>query len=74
MDHYDVVWRDTTAATWTDEQDVAPDVREARTRSGATRKVVQGRVVGVTADTNFFGVRAVSASGHRSRVILPSRP
>jgi hypothetical protein len=49
-------------------------VREARTRRGGTREIVQGRVEGVTADTNFFGVRAVSASGHRSRVVLPSRP
>ena len=72
--HYEIVWRDTTAATWTDATKVEARTREAVSRSGEKRAIVQGAVLGVTADTNFFGVRAVSASGHRSRVVLPDRP
>jgi hypothetical protein len=74
VDHYDIVWRDTTAPTWSDALEVAPVTREQKLRDGSTREVVQGRVVKVSADTNFFGVRAVSVTGHRSRVVLPSRP
>lgn len=70
---YEVVWRDTTAPTWTDAIRVDHAPREVSTREGR-RTVVQGRVEQVTADTHFFGVRAVSALGHRSRVALPERP
>jgi len=70
---YEIVWRDTTAPTWTDGLAVPPEVREQTTRRG-TRNVVQGVVPAVTADTHFFGVRALSAAGHRSRVVLPERP
>jgi acetylornithine deacetylase/succinyl-diaminopimelate desuccinylase-like protein len=71
---YELVWRDTTAPTWTDSLPVEAVVREQTTRRGTTRMVVQGTAKGVTADTHFFGVRAVSAVGHRSRVVLPERP
>jgi len=71
--NYEIVWRDTTAPTWTDSLPVEAIVREQTTRRG-TRQVVQGTAPGVTADTHFFGVRAVSAAGHRSRVVLPERP
>jgi len=70
---YELVWRDTTAPTWTDSLPIEAVVREQTTRRG-TRSVVQGAAPGVTADTHFFGVRAVSAAGHRSRVTLPDRP
>jgi hypothetical protein len=70
---YELVWRDTTAPTWTDSLPVEAIVREQTTRRG-TRMVVQGSAPGVTADTHFFGVRALSAQGHRSRVVLPERP
>ena len=70
---YELVWRDTTAPTWTDSLAIEAVVREQTTRRG-TRQVVQGTAPGITADTHFFGVRAVSAQGHRSRVVLPARP
>lgn len=70
---YEVVWRDTTAPTWTDHMAVDPTPREVTSR-GVTRTVVQGAVPGVTADTHFLGVRALSAAGHRSRVALSDKP
>lgn len=72
--HYEIVWRDTTEPTWTNASRVESRVREQKLRNGSTRTVVQGTVEGITADTNFFGVRAVSPAGHRSRVVLPRRP
>lgn len=71
---YHIVWRDTTAPTWTHAARIAPTVRQTKLRNGETRATVQGTAEGVTADTCFFGVRSVSAAGHRSRVVLPSRP
>lgn len=71
---YEIVWRDTTAAIWTGAQAVPAVIRVQPARGNRPeRQFVQGKVEGVTADTHFFGVRAVSALGHRSRVALPSR-
>ncbi len=72
---YEIVWRDTTAPLWTGSQAVPAVIRVQPARDRRPeRQVVQGTIEGVTADTHFFGVRAVSALGHRSRVSLPSRP
>jgi len=70
---YEVVWRDTTAATWQHVQAVGPETTVEETRRGP-REAVRATVSGVTADGCFFGVRSVSASGHRSRVVVPERP
>lgn len=71
---YEIVWRDTISPVWTGSQDVEPTVREQKSRSGKrARRVVQGTVKNITADTCFFGVRAVSSLGHRSRVAVPFR-
>ena len=72
--HYEIVWRDTTDPTWMNLKEIEAKTREQKLRDGSTRSVVQGTVEGVSADTNFFGVRAVSKAGHRSRVVLPRRP
>ncbi|QDV06088.1 Bacterial leucyl aminopeptidase precursor [Planctomycetes bacterium Poly30] len=72
---YDIVWRDSISPVWTNEQSVPAIVRvQAARRGRPERRVVQGKVEGATADTHYFGVRAVSAAGHRSRVVMPSRP
>ncbi len=71
-DGYEIVWRDTTAPVWTHGQVVPPTIRTQPARgSRPERQVVQGTVEGVTADTHFFGVRALSEAGHRSRVVMP---
>ncbi|MEM8712603.1 MAG: M28 family metallopeptidase, partial [Planctomycetota bacterium] len=72
---YEIVWRDSISPVWTHAQSVPAVVRTQAARRGRpARRVVQGKVEGVTADTNYFGVRAVSAGGHRSRVVMPDRP
>ncbi len=75
-DHsYEIVWRDTTSPVWTNAQAVPAEVRTQPARGNRpARQIVQGAVRGVTADTNFFGVRALSALGHRSCVVMPRRP
>lgn len=72
-DRYEVVWRDTTAPDWEEVLvvDAEPSVLRVR---GEERLVIRATVEGVTADGAFFGVRAVSATGHRSRVVVPERP
>ena len=70
---YEVVWRKTTEPTWTGSLRVGPDVEVLETRRGR-RELVRVTVEKVTADNCFFGVRAVSAAGHRSRVAYPERP
>ncbi|MFT5290210.1 MAG: hypothetical protein ACI8QS_000705 [Planctomycetota bacterium] len=70
---YEVVWRATTAPDWEHSRLVANEVSEMRSRRG-TRQVVSTTIEGVTADGYFFGVRSVSAGGHRSRVTYPNRP
>ncbi|MFT4539507.1 MAG: hypothetical protein ACI841_000346 [Planctomycetota bacterium] len=70
---YEVVWRDTTSPDWEHVRAVGTETTEVRTRRGR-KQAVSINIEGVTADSNFFGVRSLSASGHRSRVIVPERP
>lgn len=70
---YEVVWRETSSPDWQNVLRVGKETVEMRTRGG-TKKMVLAKVEGITADNHFFGVRSVSASGHRSRVAWPERP
>lgn len=70
---YEVVWRETTEPRWTGSLRVGPEVEVLEGRRGR-RELVRATVEKVTADTHFFGVRALSADGHRSRVAYPRRP
>ncbi len=54
--HYEVVWRVTTAATWTDALSVG-------TRNAVTLPISKDDVI--------FGVRSVDAAGHRSPAVYP---
>ena len=54
---YEVVWRDTTAAEWTDSVAVG----------NVTSFVIKAR----SKDNYFFGVRAVDRSGNKSPVVYP---
>jgi hypothetical protein len=54
---YEVVWRDTTAATWTN--------------SRAVGNVVTYTLKGMSKDNAFFGVRAIDRQGNRSPVTYP---
>ena len=54
---YEIVWRDTTAAEWTDSLPVGK----------VTTYVVKGR----SKDNYFFGVRAVDKAGNKSPVVYP---
>lgn len=54
---YEVVWRDTTAATWTN--------------SRAVGNVVTYTLKGMSKDNSFFGVRSVDREGNRSPVTYP---
>ena len=54
---YEIVWRDTTSAEWTDAAFVG----------NATTFTVKG----ISKDNYFFGVRAVDKDGHRSQVVYP---
>jgi len=56
-DHYEVVWRDTTAAQW------------QHTKSAG--KVDKYTVKDLSKDNFMFGVRAVSKDGHRSPAVYP---
>lgn len=60
VDHYEVVWRETTAPTWQYGQEVKPG---AGSSNGVT--------VPVSKDNVIFGVRAVDAAGHRGVVVAP---
>ncbi len=57
---YEIVWRDTTAATWTN--------------SRAVGNVRAYTVKGMSKDNYFFGVRAVDREGNRSPVSYPRPP
>jgi hypothetical protein len=60
---YEIVWRDTTAATWTN--------------SRAVGNVLNFTMKGMSKDNYFFGIRAVDKEGNRSPVSYPlplSRP
>ncbi len=54
---YEIVWRDTTAAVWTNSQ--------------AVGKVTSFTLKGMSKDNYFFGVRAVDNDGNRSPVTYP---
>ena len=54
---YEIVWRDTTAATWTN--------------SRAVGRVLNFTMKGMSKDNYFFGVRAVDKDGNRSPVSYP---
>lgn len=54
---YEIVWRDTTEATWTHSQPVG--------------NVLTFAMKGMSKDNFFFGVRAVDKDGHRSPVTYP---
>jgi hypothetical protein len=54
---YEIVWRDTTAAVWTD--------------SKAVGNVTTFTMKGMSKDNYFFGVRAIDKEGNRSFVTFP---
>ena len=54
---YEVVWRDTTGATWTNSRPVG--------------NVITYTLKGMSKDNYFFGVRAVDRQGNRSPVTYP---
>ncbi len=54
---YEIVWRDTTAATWTNSLSVG--------------NVLTYTMKGMSKDNYFFGVRAVDKDGNRSPVTYP---
>lgn len=57
-DHYKVYWRDTTSPQW----------QHSRAVKDATELTLSGVVI----DNFFFGVSAVSKSGHESLVVFPN--
>ncbi|HEU4769299.1 MAG TPA: M28 family metallopeptidase [Pyrinomonadaceae bacterium] len=54
---YEIVWRDTTAATWTNSRSVG--------------NVTSFTMKGMSKDNYFFGVRAIDKDGNRSPVTYP---
>ena len=54
---YEIVWRDTTAATWTNSRPIG--------------NVLTYTMKGMSKDNYFFGVRAVDKDGNRSPVTYP---
>jgi acetylornithine deacetylase/succinyl-diaminopimelate desuccinylase-like protein len=54
---YEIVWRETTAATWTNSKPVG--------------NVTTFTMKGLTKDTYFFGVRSIDKEGNRSFVTYP---
>ena len=54
---YEIVWRDTTAAVWTNAQSVG--------------NVLTFTMKGMSKDNYFFGVRAIDKDGNRSPVTYP---
>lgn len=62
LDHYEIVWRDTTAPAWT--------------HSKAVGKVTKYTMPDMSKDNYFFGVRAVAKDGSKSPASfpLPLRP
>jgi Zn-dependent M28 family amino/carboxypeptidase len=61
VDHYEVVWRETTAPDWQFLQDVA--VRAG----GATVTIT----LPISKDNVIFGIRAVDSVGHQGLVVVP---
>jgi hypothetical protein len=61
IDHYEVVWRETTASEWQYVKQIEP-------------KDETGQVsvsLPISKDNVIFGVRAVDANGHRGLVVVP---
>ena len=54
---YEVLWRDTSAPTWTTVQSAGPAL---------------GLKLAVSKDNVVFGVRSVDPAGHRSPAVLPA--
>lgn len=54
---YEIVWRDTTSAVWTNSQSVG--------------NVTSFTMKGMSKDNYFFGVRAIDREGNRSVVVYP---
>ena len=57
---YEIVWRDTTAATWTNSRSIG--------------NVLTFTMKGMSKDNYFFGVRAVDREGNRSPASYPRPP
>jgi len=54
---YEIVWRDTTATTWTNSRSIG--------------NALTYTIKGMSKDNYFFGVRAVDKEGNRSQVSYP---
>jgi Peptidase family M28 len=65
---YEIVWRDTTAPTWTDFRAV-PNQPAASTNSAPPTISI---TVPLSKDNVIFGVRSVDPSGHRSVAVYPT--
>jgi hypothetical protein len=61
VDHYDLLWRETTAPDWEYVRRVPP-----ATGNGAVTVTVP-----ISKDDVIFGVRAVDAAGHRGLTVVP---
>jgi hypothetical protein len=61
VDHYEVVWRETTAPDWQFVEDVAG-------RAGGAALTI---TLPISKDNVIFGIRAVDAAGHRGLVVVP---
>jgi hypothetical protein len=61
VDHYEVVWRETTVPDWRFDQDVAA-------RAGGAAVIV---ILPISKDNIIFGIRAVDTAGHRGLVVVP---
>ena len=59
--HYEVLWRETTAADWQFVKRVVPQSPETTITP----------TMPISGDNVVFGVRAVDATGHRSLVVVP---
>jgi len=61
VDHYDLLWRETTAPDWQYVRRIPP---------AAANAAVSAKVP-ISKDNVIFGVRAVDAAGHRGLVVVP---
>jgi hypothetical protein len=64
VDHYEVLWRETTAPDWQFVDNVAPPP------SGVAATIT----VPVSKDNVVFAVRAIDAAGHRGLAVTPEPP
>ena len=65
---HEIVWRDTTAPTWTDFQAVPNQPAASTTAAPPTISIT----VPLSKDNVIFGVRSVDPSGHRSLAVYPA--